>query len=173
VIQIDVHDHKVLAAVDLTLADAIRRSGDWVVCRPGCTQCCLGPFPINQLDARRLRTGLAALEATDPDRAKRIRKRVSEYPTNEPDDEVPCPVLDPDTGHCDLYTARPMTCRTFGPAVRLDDQTIGACELCYQGATEQQIAACAVTIDEEDEESTLLAALGDTETTVRAALSSC
>ncbi len=35
--------------------------------------------------------------------------------------QVPCPALDPATGHCDLYVHRPITCRTFGPPVRFAD----------------------------------------------------
>ena len=35
-------------------------------------------------------------------------------------DDVPCPALDPETGGCDLYAARPITCRTFGLTLRYD-----------------------------------------------------
>src|SRR6266849_9800536 len=52
--------------VDAALADATRRSGEWLVCRPGCTQCCVGVFAINRLDTVRLQQGLADLEKTDP-----------------------------------------------------------------------------------------------------------
>lgn len=70
------------------------------------------------------------------------------------DDEV-CPVLDPATGLCDLYESRPMTCRVFGPPVRSEDG-IGVCELCYQGASDEEIAACEMKADPDDLESTLL-----------------
>jgi len=142
-----------------------------LVCRPGCTQCCVGVFAINQLDAARLQQGLARLENTDPERAGRIRLRArasferlaAEFPGNaktgvldegpEADerfqefanDEV-CPVLDPDTGLCELYGARPIACRTFGPPVRSEDG-LGVCELCYRGATDEQIAACEMVPD--------------------------
>ena len=39
-----------------------------------------------------------------------------------------------DTGHCELYESRPMTCRVFGPPVRSEDG-LGVCELCFHGAT--------------------------------------
>src|SRR5947209_15728273 len=68
-------DQKLVQIVDAALADASRRSGEWLVCRPGCTQCCVGVFAINQLDAARLQQGLADLEETDPQRALRIRER--------------------------------------------------------------------------------------------------
>src|SRR6202140_3827637 len=68
-------DGALIQIVDAALADAARRSGGWVACRPGCTQCCVGVFAINQLDAARLQQGLAELEQTDAARARRILLR--------------------------------------------------------------------------------------------------
>ncbi|HEV2964284.1 MAG TPA: YkgJ family cysteine cluster protein [Candidatus Angelobacter sp.] len=159
--------------MDAALADATRRAGAWLVCRPGCTQCCIGPFPINQLDAARLRHGLVMLEKSDPQRAARVRERthqaVQRLSASFPGDPATgilaegeeaedrfadfandelCPVLDPETGTCDLYASRPMTCRTFGPPVRTDKHdTIGICELCFQGATTEEISACEMEVD--------------------------
>lgn len=162
------------------MAEAVRRGGAWVACRPGCTQCCIGPFAINQLDARRLRQGLDGLAALDPARAAAVRRRAQEsidrarpvYPGDpvtgqlydadalpESLDDLPCPALDPATGCCELYSARPMTCRTFGPATLIGDNTLGACELCYTDATELQMMECAVEVDAEGREDALLAAL--------------
>ena len=165
------------------MAKVTRKSGDWLVCRPGCTPCCIGVFAINPLDALRLRQGLADLEARDPERAGRIRERVRESvarlsrsfpgdPTTGLLDEgveaerrfadfandEPCPVLDPETGFCDLYESRPMTCRVFGPPVRSGDG-LGVCELCFQGASEEEIVACEMKPDPEDLESDLLSEL--------------
>ncbi len=78
-IQIEAGDRQLLAGVEDVLAEAARRSGDWLVCRPGCTQCCLGPFAITRLDALRLRNGLNLLNRTDPERAARVRLRAAEY----------------------------------------------------------------------------------------------
>jgi Fe-S-cluster containining protein len=179
-------DGALIQIVDAALADAARRSGEWLVCRPGCTQCCVGVFAINQLDAVRLRQGLAELEQTDAGRAGRIRARArdsiqrlsAEFPGNAKtglldegpeaeerfaefaNDEV-CPVLDPETGLCDLYDARPMTCRTFGPPVRTDGG-LGVCELCFHGASDEQIAACEMVVDSDDVESKLLGQLEKT-----------
>ena len=61
-LSIKAKDQTLIQIVDSALAEATRRSGRWLVCRPGCTQCCIGAFPINQLDALRLRRGLAELE---------------------------------------------------------------------------------------------------------------
>ncbi len=167
--------------MDAALADAARRSGVWLVCRPGCTQCCIGPFPISQIDAERLRCGMAELERADPQRAKRVRERANgsvarlraEFPgdprtgiLDESEaaqrrfetfaDDEPCPALDLETGLCDVYAARPITCRTFGPPMRTEEGGLGVCELCYHGASEEEIAACEVKIDPEELEAELL-----------------
>ncbi len=153
-------DHQLVQIVDAATADAARRSGDWLKCRPGCTQCCVGVFPITQLDALRLREGVGHLEIIDPLRAEAIRVRAlksmdrlkPEFPGNpetgqlDEDDpsfddfanNEPCPVLDPTTGTCDLYASRPMTCRVFGLPIRSDDG-IGVCELCFDGASDGEI----------------------------------
>src|SRR5947209_7467094 len=71
-------DQKLVQIVDAALADASRRSGQWLACRPGCTQCCIGVFAISQLDALRLRRGLKKLESTAPERAHAVRERAQE-----------------------------------------------------------------------------------------------
>jgi Fe-S-cluster containining protein len=178
-------DQKLIQIVGSALAEATRRSGEWLVCRPGCTQCCIGAFPINQLDAQRLRRGLADLAMRTPERADRVRERArdavarlapdfpgnpvsgildeSEEAAKRFDDfanDEPCPALDPETGNCELYESRPMTCRVFGPPVRSEDG-LGVCELCYQGASDEEIAACEMRPDPDDLESALLEELED------------
>ncbi|MGA7216683.1 MAG: YkgJ family cysteine cluster protein [Candidatus Sulfotelmatobacter sp.] len=173
-------DRELIQIVDSAFADAARRSGSWLVCHAGCTQCCVGVFPINQLDAVRLRRGLAELEKSHPSRAARIRERarqaVDRLSPNFPGDPLsgilneraeadelfanyandePCPVLDPETGKCELYASRPMTCRVFGPPIR-SENGLGVCELCYHGASAEEIAACEMKPDSYDLESTLL-----------------
>jgi Fe-S-cluster containining protein len=181
-VQIEEADRQLLTSIASSMAEAVRRSGEWIACRPGCTQCCIGGFAITQLDAMRLRRGLAALEGSDPERAKRVRARAAAYietagPLGElrDEDQIPpsldeaaCPALDPETGWCDLYEARPITCRTFGPATRVGDGMIAACELCYEGAGDEDIARCAVEIDPEGIERELVA--GEAFTTVAHAL---
>ena len=68
-------DTKLVKILDTALADTARRSGDWLVCKPGCTQCCVGVFAIHQLDAARLEQGLQELSASDPERARSVRER--------------------------------------------------------------------------------------------------
>jgi Fe-S-cluster containining protein len=175
---IDSGDRELVQIIDAAMAEAALRSGAWLVCRPGCNQCCLGPFPINALDVRRLLRGLAELEAAEPARARRVRERAriaaALIPAGTPVSEIPgddpCPALDPETGLCELYSSRPMTCRTFGPPVR-SGEDLGVCELCFEGATEAEIATCEVEIDPDNLEGELLEAFGpDAETTVALAL---
>src|SRR5579872_9590 len=71
-------DQKLIQIVDAALADATRRSGDWLACRPGCTQCCIGVFAINQLDAERLRAGMKELSKKAPERAAAVQRRAEE-----------------------------------------------------------------------------------------------
>lgn len=157
--------------VDAALASAAARSGHHLVCKPGCSQCCIGVFPIAHEDAARLREGLRILEQTDPAKAGRISARVAEsltrltplFPgdsttgilaedyensflfTDESEDSLgdnePCPALDPTTGTCDLYAHRPIVCRTFGPPMRTADGNLATCELCYIHASTQEIEA--------------------------------
>lgn len=147
--------------VDAAMAEAARLCGPRLACRVGCTECCMGPFPISESDADRLRRGLAELEAGDPRRAARVRVRAGQHGGA---DEEPCPALDPETGACDLYVWRPLTCRVFGPPVRWGSEAIGVCELCFEGADDDEIAACTVEIPapppEEAGETTVGRALG-------------
>jgi Fe-S-cluster containining protein len=176
-------DRELVQIVDAALADSARRSGAWLACHLGCNQCCMGVFAISQLDVLRLKEGMAELDQRDPNRAKRVRTRardaVRRLSHDFPGDvstgildgsangldnpafedyanDEPCPVLDPETGGCDLYTSRPMTCRVFGPPVRTEEG-IGICQLCYKGATGEQIAACELHANTADLEADLLA----------------
>jgi Fe-S-cluster containining protein len=162
-------DGALIRIVDAALAEAARRAGPWLACRPGCAECCIGPFEITSLDARRLREGLAAI---DPAIAVRILDRARGYPSDpEIADETPCPALDPEAGACDLYAWRPIVCRTFGPPVRFGAESLAICELCFQGATPEEVAACEVEVDPGNLEAELLA--GDySGTTVAQALCS-
>ncbi|MBE7158883.1 MAG: YkgJ family cysteine cluster protein [Rhodospirillales bacterium] len=149
---------------DATRRSTKSDSTSWLSCAPGCTECCHGVFRITALDAERLRAGLRSLEAQDPPRAEAIYKRAEniayvlrpDFPgdpttgvlsgdqdrwevfSDLPQADAACPVLDPVTGRCELYTSRPLTCRIFGPPVQNQDG-IGMCHLCYAGATEQEI----------------------------------
>ena len=165
-------DAALIQIVDATMAQGIHMSGARLSCRPGCTPCCHGPFAITELDAQRLRSGLADLAALAPSRAADVQARVLHALNQmEEDHDDPCPVLDPINGTCDLYGSRPLICRTFGPPVRFPDGSVAVCELCFVGAADAEIAACEVCVDPDGLEAELLARLGSPpETTVATAL---
>jgi Fe-S-cluster containining protein len=165
-------DSQLVQIVDAALADAARRAGAWLACRIGCTQCCHGAFAVNAIDAERLRAGMRALQANDPALAAGVERRaeawLAEHGPGFPGDrktgilgtsaeeherfeefanDAACPALDPATGRCDVYAWRPMTCRVFGPPVRMSDgDALGCCELCFTGASEDDIAACEMPV---------------------------
>lgn len=184
-------DRRLLKVVGDALAGAAARAGGRLACRPGCTECCHGPFPINPLDAWRLRDGMAVLAARDPERARRLAERARAQvpvlcegfpgdprtgalaPEEELEDEtaaeaffsrhaaLPCPALDPQTGCCEVYEHRPLTCRTFGPPVRIGDADLPPCRLCFAGSSPEEIEACRAEPDPHGLEDRLLGRLGD------------
>ena len=195
-------DQKLVEIVDAALADAARHAGDYLACRIGCTQCCHGAFAINAPDAARLRAGMSALRSAQPALAAAIEGRarawLADHSGDFPGDtetgllgtsdsgrarfedfanDAPCPALDPATGRCDVYAWRPMTCRVFGPPIRMAgpdvDATeggeggdgLGHCELCFIGATTGEVAACEMPVPHELE-AKLLDEIGSKDETV-------
>jgi len=174
--ELPARDRELVQIVDAALADVARRAGERLVCRLGCTQCCYGAFAISALDVLRLRAGMEALRHEEPDLAAEIERRARnwiavhgvEFPGDvatgllgeseeererfeEFANEEACPALDPASGRCDVYAWRPMTCRVFGPPIRMDagmghGEALGHCELCFAGASEQEIAACEMPV---------------------------
>jgi len=172
-------DSELVQIVDAALADAARLAGEWLLCRLGCTQCCYGAFAIGALDALRLQAGMEALKAAEPILAAEIVRRaqtwVAEYGPSFPGEaatgllgdspleqerfeefanEAACPALDPSTGRCDLYAWRPMTCRVFGPPIRMEAEpgegrALAHCELCFVGASAAEVARCEMPVPHE------------------------
>jgi len=169
--RLDESDRPLLHVIDSAFAEAARKSGHHLVCRSGCTECCIGPFPITMLDARRLRKGMVELEARDPVKAARIRERAQQYVAMMAADfpgnaqgmlnenigpyapfwrqygSDPCPALNPETGACEVYSARPVTCRRFGPPLQVGSRSLPHCRLCFVGASEEEIESCRVAVD--------------------------
>lgn len=122
-----------------------------VPCRPGCTSCCIGPFPITILDIDMLQQGLDGLP---PDRRHRIEQRAiaqttameaafpqldqTELLDTWSDLEIdrlvttfghhPCPALEAD-GRCGVYQHRPLVCRSMGIPIEDRGMAHGACEV--------------------------------------------
>ena len=122
---------------------------DALPCTQGCCQCCIGIFPITQLDVlelhrglsqlpsdnrtaivRRAREQIAALELAYPD--LRSTPNLDEWEDSRIDviverfADLPCPALAID-GRCSVYAFRPITCRTMGVPVESDGMVHGAC----------------------------------------------
>jgi len=179
-------DARLTASLDATLIEAGRLAGGWLACRPGCAECCIGPFPISRLDAERLRAGLLTIEQADPAGAAAVRRRAEQacrlFAEGFPGDpgtgrfndddraadaflarhgRMPCPALVPESGHCALYDYRPVSCRTFGPPVRLGEEALPPCRLCFVGAPPAEVERCRVEPDREGLEEALLAAWPD------------
>lgn len=173
-------DKELLRIVDTELARVAGIAGKHLVCKKGCTACCHGAFGISQLDAARLRKAMAEMRGKNPRLANEIEARAKEWIAEngvefpgslttgllgESDEEkakfeeyandAACPALNPATGLCDVYEARPMTCRVFGPPVRMDssdmsdaDETraLGHCELCFTEATAEEVQKCEMKV---------------------------
>jgi Fe-S-cluster containining protein len=187
-------DAELVQIMDASLAEAAHRAGSLLACRIGCTQCCHGAFAINALDVARLRAGMTELRVTSPVLAAEIERRarawLAEHRAIFPGDpntgalgssqedqalfddfanDAACPALDPAIGRCDVYAWRPMTCRVFGPPVRAAGEDgaegLGHCELCFIGATPEQVAACEMPVPH-DLETELLHEIGSPAETV-------
>jgi Fe-S-cluster containining protein len=169
-------DAGLLRVLDASWAEAARRAGSHLVCRHGCTACCVGPFPITSADALRLARGLALLRRADPARAGTVVARAREaiatfrrgvYPGDprtgalssddtrvdpflEAHADAACPALDPGSGGCDLYDARPISCRTFGPPVLVGGEALPPCALCFTEAAPEEVEAARVAFDPDD-----------------------
>ncbi len=170
--RLDAADLRLVRIVDASMAEAARLGGGHLACRAGCAECCIGPFPINYLDARRLRRGIREIRKSDLARAERVVQRAREtallFAPEFPGDpstgllneeegadealaerfaETPCPALDPDRGVCEVYEYRPIPCRTYGPPVRIEAHRVEPCRLCFTVASEAEVEAACVTLE--------------------------
>jgi len=178
-------EKSLLEGLDLAFSRAAASAGPWLLCAPGCSDCCHGPFPITPLDVLRLRQGMDRARDATPARAARIVERARSacarladgYPGNplsgalegtqaeldrffQPHAGLACPVLDPATGRCELYAFRPVACRTYGPPLKFGDQTAPHCGLCFNGAPRDAVEASRIEPDREGLEQALLARSG-------------
>lgn len=181
-------DSELLSTIEASWTEGSERSGAWLVCRQGCSDCCVGPFAITALDAWRLKEGMAVLRQKDPRRWTRVlesanrsvRSFAQEFPGDivtgilsgeeqkeavffEKFSDVPCPALDPQSLLCDLYTSRPISCRTFGLPVKMGGLDLEPCSLCFQGASESEVERCRVTVSGERLEETLVQVVEEAE----------
>jgi Fe-S-cluster containining protein len=123
-------------------------------CRSGCFGCCIGLFAISVGEALALRAAVADLaeETRTGVLARAVRaveRSAASFPGDaaagilDPDRDptaedswlaavrgIPCPALELPGGRCEVYGARPTTCRTYGLALAGDGEILlPACEL--------------------------------------------
>ena len=118
--------------VDLEFAAIHRRQATQMVCRAGCSACCRARLSVTRIEEASIRRGLAQLpEAERRQLARRARREGREF----------CPALD-DEGHCQIYSIRPLICRSFGVALRhrsveplVHPAKIDACDKNFQGTS--------------------------------------
>jgi len=133
-------------------------------CRTGCFGCCIGLFALPLSEALAARAAWRQLPATvrsaSLDRAGRAAIRSAPFFPGDPvaglldpertdaEDEryfesvasVACPFLDLPSGACRIYRARPVTCRTYGLALRDGAELVEpACPLNFSGASPERV----------------------------------
>ena len=148
------------ALVQIVDAALARVDTNWINCKPGCSHCCIGPFVVTQRDLERLRR--TGMPSGIVERAEEARERMRDHfpgdwatgivaQSTDAFDEthkwLPCPVLDLETGACQLYEQRPLACRLHGPALRVDNAVVKHCRLNYTAATEEEIENARIEIE--------------------------
>ena len=95
------------AKVDAFFARVTVRHGDDMQCTTGCSDCCHVRLSVTGVEAAAIRELVASWPA-----AQR-----AELAEQGPPDR--CSALDPATGRCRIYAARPLVCRSHGVPIRL------------------------------------------------------
>ncbi len=86
---------------------------DWR-CAKGCDSCCRRLAAEPALTAAEWALLRAALAALPTQRLGEIRQKMLALAAAQPSFPVVCPLLDPASGACPVYAARPVACRTYG-----------------------------------------------------------
>ena len=99
-----------MSLLDAFFRRARNHSGSEIKCGAGCSECCSSVFPaeITRVEAAVIREHVATL--TEQARLA-LAATVRAHPWAK--EGEPCPALGTD-GHCQIYAARPMTCRGWG-----------------------------------------------------------
>jgi len=104
---------------DRFFESAASRYRDQVMCRPGCSRCCVGGLTVVMVEAIAIGGGLGIP-------SERIHLQAGQLPLS---DGGSCAFLD-NRGHCRIYAHRPLVCRTHGmPLLQQGDGTISVCDL--------------------------------------------
>ena len=175
-------DLELLDELDDGFATVRHRAGANLACAEGCSDCCIGPFPVTRLDVQRLRRAMLDADETVAQLTRSDARRALDtmregFPGDidsgrlnddkaaldaffEKHADLVCPVLDTKTGSCRLYAARPISCRTYGPPIAFERQPAPHCTLCFREASSAEIETCRWSPDPADREQALLRELG-------------
>lgn len=123
-----------LSKVDAFAARAEAGQAPWLSCAAGCDGCCRTRRSAWAVEVDHLRRFVQRLP---PARRAELAARRRD-PAVVAGDR--CVMLDPD-GRCAVYPARPLICRTHGPAVRLPDGALSWCGLNFEGLDPEAVAA--------------------------------
>jgi len=119
--------------VDRFFDQAVGAAPEQFACRPGCTGCCEVDLSVFEVEAGLLRDAFAALD-------RETRAAAAERAASGRH----CCMIDPDTGRCIVYDARPTICRSHGLTI-LVDGTTDHCPLNYRTAPAGR--ACILDLD--------------------------
>lgn len=108
--------------------------GDWLECRSGCDGCCRLRRSAWAVEIDHLRACVARMP---PGRRAELADRRAD-PAVVAGER--CVMLDAD-GRCAVYDARPLICRTHGPAVRAPGGALTWCGLNFDGLDPDAVAA--------------------------------
>lgn len=108
------------AKVDAFFARVAARHGDDMQCATGCSDCCHVRLSVTAAEAAAIRELVASWPAAQ-------RAALADH---GPADR--CSALDPATGRCRIYAARPLVCRSHGVPVRLTRQSLPVIETCHR-----------------------------------------
>lgn len=123
-----------VARVDAFAERVQAAQGPWLRCAEGCDMCCRQRRTAFTVEVDALRDWLAQQPAA-------LRARLDAR-RNDPEVVAGrrCVYLDA-AGRCDVYPARPLLCRTHGPALRTDETTLSWCALNFEGLSAAQVEA--------------------------------
>jgi len=108
------------AKVDAFFNRVAARHGADMQCATGCSDCCHVRLTITSVEAAAIRELVASWPAAQ--RAELAAQGPTEH----------CAALDPGTGRCRIYAARPVVCRSHGVPVRLGERSLPVWSACFR-----------------------------------------